>query len=89
MIELHLRVPNAVYYVNWKGRGAKRVIEPYRIFWGSNEYHPEPQWLVECMDCEDKSLKMFALKDIHLNPSPETLTEEDLKELQELNPDLK
>lgn len=89
MIELHMRVPNKVYYVNWKGRGATRVIEPYRIFWGSTEFHPEDQWLIECLDCEDSVLKTFALKDIHLEPSPEILTEEELKELQQLNPELK
>lgn len=54
-----------VQYTNWKGITSKRLIVPVRVFFGENEYHPEPQWLLECTDVEKQATRTFAMKDIH------------------------
>ena len=55
-----------VYYVNWKGVGAIRNIIPKRLFFGSTEYHPEEQWLLEVFDCDKLECRTFAMKDIRV-----------------------
>jgi len=52
-------------YTNWKGERARRVIEPLRLSFGSNEWHQEPQWLLEAIDVEKDCERTFALKNIH------------------------
>ena len=51
-------------YVNWKGNRSKRRAEVNEYYFGSNEYHPEPQWLLEAYDLDKKAMRMFALKDM-------------------------
>ena len=51
-------------YVNWRGQRSTRTIKPLRLVWGSNEWHPTPQWLVEAIDCEKGDVRGFALKGI-------------------------
>lgn len=51
-------------YVNWKGRAGKRRATIKRLVYGSNEWHPEPQFLLEAYDedkCDDRT---FAVRDI-------------------------
>jgi hypothetical protein len=48
-------------YVNWKGERRERAVAPSRLFWGSTEWHPEPQWLVEALDVEKQTQRTFAL----------------------------
>lgn len=61
-------IPNAavmIDYTNYRGeRGLRRVI-PDQIFFGSNEWHPEPQWLMLAYDCEKKAERIFSVRDIH------------------------
>jgi predicted DNA-binding transcriptional regulator YafY len=52
-------------YTNWKGERSNRTILPTRMYWGSNEWHKEDQWLLEAHDIEKGALRNFALKDIH------------------------
>lgn len=52
-------------YTNWKGERSIRTIIPIRIYWGSNEWHKEEQWLLEAHDLEKQALRNFAMKDIH------------------------
>lgn len=54
-------------YTNWKGERAKRVIIPHPqgLFFGANQYHTEPQWLLNATDVEKNAPRTFALKDIH------------------------
>jgi hypothetical protein len=61
---LKFREGNAVRYRNWKGEEAVRRIIPMWLWWGSNEYHPEPQWLVECHDMDKSDYRTFALAGI-------------------------
>lgn len=51
-------------YTNWKGVTRQRSAILSRMFWGSNEWHPEPQWLVESYDLEERASRTFALKDM-------------------------
>lgn len=53
-----------VVYRNWKGVTSERTIIPGKVFFGSNEYHSEPQWLLECLDVEKAAGRTFAMADI-------------------------
>lgn len=57
-------------YTNWRGVRRIRRVVPVKFEFGSNEWHPEPQWLMEArdLDIEEEgvnSLRTFALKGIH------------------------
>lgn len=43
-----------VEYVNYRGETAVRTVIPIegKLYWGSNEFHKEPQWLLEVWDIE-------------------------------------
>lgn len=51
-------------YVNWRGERALRRIKPERIFFGSNEWHQTPQWLLKARDIEKQSERTFAMSGI-------------------------
>lgn len=51
-------------YKNYKGVTAFRHVEPLNIYFGSTEYHPEPQWLLYGFDIEKQEWRTFAMKDI-------------------------
>lgn len=54
-----------VRYTNWKGQTQTRRIEPIKIFFGTTEYHPDPQWLLKCFDVDKNAERTFSMKDIH------------------------
>lgn len=70
MQKLHFRVPNVVMYRNYKGVLGERNITPMHIFYGSTQYHPEPQFLLEAFDNDKKAPRIFALKDMYLKDKP-------------------
>jgi len=51
-------------YTNYRGETAERTILPEKIWFGSTEWHPEPQWLLEAFDLEKQEKRAFSLKDI-------------------------
>lgn len=53
-----------ILYTNHRGETALRRIVPESIRFGSSEWHPEPQWLLEAMDEEKGAARSFAMKDI-------------------------
>lgn len=55
--------PITLTYTNWKGETAQRTIIPRRVWWGSTEWHPEPQWLLTAFDVDKEAERDFALKD--------------------------
>lgn len=55
--------PITLTYTNWKGETAQRTIIPRRVWWGSTEWHPEPQWLLTAFDVGKEAERDFALKD--------------------------
>lgn len=59
--------PATIDYTNWRGERALRVIRPLSIYWGSNQWHPEKQWLLDAIVEKDgeRDVRAFAMKDIH------------------------
>ena len=51
-------------YINWKGQRSYRTIIPEKLFYGTNEFHKTPQWLLSAFDVEKKVWRHFALCDI-------------------------
>lgn len=53
-----------ILYRNYKGETAWRIVTPEIIFYASNQWHPQPQWLMNATDVEKGELRTFALKDV-------------------------
>lgn len=51
-------------YTNWRGETRTRHIKPVHIFFGSTDWHPEEQWLMEALDLEIQQTRIFAMKDM-------------------------
>ena len=48
----------------------ERVILPTKLYWGFNQWHPEPQWLMDAYDVRLDTNRTYALKDcdfLHFN----------------------
>ena len=56
--------PVVIKYTNWKGQVSDRRILPIGTYWGSNEWHPEDQWLLVAQDLDKGAIRHFAHKDI-------------------------
>jgi len=58
-------VPAAqIVYTNYKGETRIRSIVPSRVFFGSTDWHRDPQWLLEAHDVEKNENRTFALRDV-------------------------
>lgn len=53
-----------IRYTNYRGETADRRIVPIRIRFGSTEWHPEPQWLLEAFDLDRGANRAFAMRDV-------------------------
>lgn len=53
-----------IVYTNYRGETAERRIIPKKIWFGSTEWHPEEQWLLEALDVDKDEDRNFAMKDI-------------------------
>jgi len=53
-----------IVYTNQKGETSIRRLVPETFFFGSSEWHPEKQWLMEAIDADKKEKRTFALKEI-------------------------
>lgn len=51
-------------YTNYRGVVATRRVVPIRVWFGSNQYHPHPQWIMRALDTERNVERDFALRDI-------------------------
>jgi hypothetical protein len=51
-------------YVNWRGVKSKRRVRTEKIYWGSTEYHKEPQWIMLAFDIDKQAYREFAMKDM-------------------------
>lgn len=51
-------------YKNWRGETRERQVRPKGFDYGSNEWHPEPQWFLVGIDAETGEERYFAMKDI-------------------------
>lgn len=54
-----------IYYTNYRGETAERRICPLKLIFDSNEWHREPQWLLEAIDVEKGAERTFSLSTIH------------------------
>lgn len=55
--------PVTLTYTNWRGETAARTLIPLYVWFGSTEWHPEPQWLLRATDIDKGAERDFALKD--------------------------
>jgi hypothetical protein len=51
-------------YTNWRGETNIRRATVWRIFYGSTEYHPDPQWLMEGVDLDKNAVRVYAMRDM-------------------------
>lgn len=61
-------------YTNWRGEHALRKVLPLRIWFGSTEWHPEPQWFLRALDIDKCEERDFAFSAIN---RPQPVTDED------------
>lgn len=62
-----------ITYRNWRGEVSQRTITPKSVWFGSTEWHPEPQWLLNAYDHGKGADRDFAMKDIngyYCDPEP-------------------
>lgn len=63
-----LKIHNMPYiefdYVNWKGVNGHRKVMACKVYYGSTEYHPEEQWLLDGLDLDKMQSRIFAMKDM-------------------------
>lgn len=52
-------------YTNWRGMRSVRVIQPIRIWFGSNDFHPGDNWFLRAIDLEKDEMRDFLMDDIH------------------------
>jgi hypothetical protein len=59
-------------YTNYRGVRSVRGIRPTgRVVFESNEWHPEPQWLLYAIDLgRNNEIRTFAMKNIHSWQAP-------------------
>lgn len=55
--------PAKVSYRNYRGETSIRTITPLKPWYGSTEWHPEPQWFLNAFDHEKDAERDFALAD--------------------------
>lgn len=53
-----------ILYTNYRGETARRRIVPGELRYGSTEFHPEPQWLLDALDVEKGVQRTFAMRDV-------------------------
>lgn len=53
--------PITVMYCNWRGERRTRHLQPISMWYGSTEWHPDPQWLIKAIDMDTGDEKDFAL----------------------------
>ncbi|MEU0550835.1 hypothetical protein [Micromonospora sp. NPDC005979] len=53
-----------IFYRNYRGQESWRTVRPIRIRFGSNEWHPHPQWLLDAIDVARGVERSFAVRDI-------------------------
>jgi hypothetical protein len=51
-------------YTNWRGETSTRTATPYRLRFGTSEWHKEPQALMLAYDYEKRSEREFAVRDM-------------------------
>lgn len=63
-VEIVFNAETCFLYVDHRNEPSKRHVIPRRLLYGSTEYYPESQWLLECWDLDRNDYRTFALKNI-------------------------
>lgn len=53
-----------ILYTNWRGEEGLRNVIVDKLLYGSNTYHPAPQFLLQGFDIDKKAMRTFAIKDV-------------------------
>lgn len=61
--------PLVFTYRNWRGEVSTRRVQPIAVRFGSTEWHPEAQWLLQAIDIDKGEEREFAMKDIAASPA--------------------
>ena len=51
-------------YTNYAGKRSERKVEPKKVWFGENEYHPGAQWFLTAYDPSRNADRDFAVADI-------------------------
>jgi hypothetical protein len=54
----------AFAYTNHRGENGIRVVRPLRLWWGTTEWHPDPQWLLDVWDFQKRATRTYALSEV-------------------------
>lgn len=54
-----------IKYTNYRGETSIRRVIPRSITFGSTDWHPDKQWLLEAFDLDKDAERSFALRDVH------------------------
>lgn len=71
----------SAYYRNYRGEVSWRTITPMEIWYGTTEYHTQPQWFLKAQDHQKQAIRDFALADFLGDNWTEINTEDEYKEL--------
>jgi predicted DNA-binding transcriptional regulator YafY len=69
-------------YKNYKHEWSVRKVIPSMFYFGSNEWHPKPQWFLRAFDTEKGAMRDFAFNDI-MSPEAARSVEANRLELDE------
>lgn len=73
--------PTTLTYRNYRGEVSERTITPKHVWFGSTEWHPEPQWLLTAFDHDKGADRDFALNDFGAAVPTQPVPPADLVEL--------
>jgi len=57
-------VPYVFAYRNWRGEISERRVTPSSVWFGTTDWHPEPQWFMHAYDHDKGARREFAMRDI-------------------------
>jgi len=56
--------PLKFFYRNWRGEYGYRTVMDPTMWYGSTEFHKDPQWIMRAYDVEKDAFRDFAVNDI-------------------------
>lgn len=59
-------------YRNYRGEVSERRVCPISVEFGSNQWHPEPQWLLRAFDLDKGEDRVFAMRDMEISRAART-----------------
>lgn len=59
--KIPIGMPVKLTYTNWRGETGERQITPMGLWYGTSEWHPEPQWFLDVFDHDKNARRDYAL----------------------------